>query len=163
MSTDTLVLLFIFQNMSYYVQMTTLIKNVTNFQTGKLSLRVLLSICLIFCQFQAGVAYKSVAYKKSMYSKSTHWSVGRTKNISRSQYPWVFYSLNKTIVCSARFKSIMQHWAPILHNQLSLKLECSKKEKIYPEGEFTQQLSYTHLLFVVFRNTWRGCQPQNGY
>ena len=31
---------------------------------SKFSLRVLLSICLIFCKFQAGVAYKSVAYKK---------------------------------------------------------------------------------------------------
>ena len=30
----------------------------------KFSLRVLLSICLIFCQFQPGVAYKKVAYKK---------------------------------------------------------------------------------------------------
>ena len=30
----------------------------------KFSLRMLLSICLIFCQFQPGVAYKSVAYKK---------------------------------------------------------------------------------------------------
>ena len=28
------------------------------------SLRVLLSICLIFGQFQSGVAYKSLAYKK---------------------------------------------------------------------------------------------------
>ena len=28
------------------------------------TLRVLLSICLIFCQFQPGVAYKGVAYKK---------------------------------------------------------------------------------------------------
>ena len=31
----------------------------------KFSLGVLLSICLIFCQFQPGVAYKSVAYKKA--------------------------------------------------------------------------------------------------
>ena len=30
----------------------------------KFSLRVLLSFCLIFCKFQPGVAYKSVAYKK---------------------------------------------------------------------------------------------------
>ena len=29
------------------------------------SLRVLLSFCLIFCQFELGVAYKSVAYKKA--------------------------------------------------------------------------------------------------
>ena len=35
---------------------------VNNFR--KFSLRVLLSFCLIFCQFQPGVAYKSVAYKK---------------------------------------------------------------------------------------------------
>ena len=30
-------------------------------------LKVLLSFCLIFCQFQTGVACKSVAYKKSVY------------------------------------------------------------------------------------------------
>ena len=30
----------------------------------KFSLRVLLSFCLNFCQFQPGVTYKSVAYKK---------------------------------------------------------------------------------------------------
>ena len=30
----------------------------------KFSLRVLLSFCLIFCQFQPGVVYKSVSYKK---------------------------------------------------------------------------------------------------
>ena len=36
-------------------------KNVNNFQIGK----VLLSICLIFCQCQPGVAYKSVAYKNA--------------------------------------------------------------------------------------------------
>ena len=28
------------------------------------SLRVLLSMCLIFCQFQLGVTYKILAYKK---------------------------------------------------------------------------------------------------
>ena len=35
------------------------------------SLRVLLSICLIFCQFQPGVAYKSVAYKKARVVRRT--------------------------------------------------------------------------------------------
>ena len=29
------------------------------------NLRVLLSFCWIFCQFQTGVVYKSVAYKKA--------------------------------------------------------------------------------------------------
>ena len=38
------------------------------FKQQKLSLRVLLSICLFFFQLQPGVAYKSVAYnKKSVY------------------------------------------------------------------------------------------------
>ena len=37
-------------------------KNVNNFQTTKVLLRVLLSICFIFCHCQPGVAYKSVAY-----------------------------------------------------------------------------------------------------
>ena len=34
------------------------------FRGEKFSLRVLLSICLIVCQFQPGVAYKSVTDKK---------------------------------------------------------------------------------------------------
>ena len=38
-------------------------KNVNNFQIAKVKPRVLLSTCLIFCQFQSDVAYKSVAYK----------------------------------------------------------------------------------------------------
>ena len=40
-----------------------------NFQVAKVQSQVLLSICLIFCQFQSGDAYKSVAYKKSMKCK----------------------------------------------------------------------------------------------
>ena len=36
----------------------------------KFSLRVLLSSCLIFCQFQPGIAYKSVAYKNSVQFSS---------------------------------------------------------------------------------------------
>ena len=34
----------------------------------KFSLRVLLSFCIIFCQFPPGVAYKSVTYTKSVQS-----------------------------------------------------------------------------------------------
>ena len=44
--------------------MITWMKNVNNFQKAKFSLRVLFRICLILCQFQPGVAYKSAAYKK---------------------------------------------------------------------------------------------------
>ena len=39
-------------------------KKANNFQIEKLSLRVLLTFCLIFCQFQPSVAYKSVAYER---------------------------------------------------------------------------------------------------
>ena len=39
-----------------------------NKDTLMLSLRVLLTIYLIFCQFHPGVAYKSVTYKKIVHS-----------------------------------------------------------------------------------------------
>ena len=42
-------------------------KNVDNFQIAKVQPRMFLNICLIFCQFQPAVAYKSVTYKKSVY------------------------------------------------------------------------------------------------
>ena len=40
------------------------------FGCRKFSLRVLLSICLIFCQYQLDIAYKSVAYKKKACSEA---------------------------------------------------------------------------------------------
>ena len=43
-----------------------------NFKYQKFSLRVLLSFCFIFCQFQPGVPYKSVAYKKSVHLHSSY-------------------------------------------------------------------------------------------
>ena len=50
----------------------------------KFSLSVLLRICLtFFCQFQPGVAYKSVAYKKCVYLfKGLHiwFCISRIKN-----------------------------------------------------------------------------------
>ena len=36
------------------------------FKKQKFSLNALLSICLTFCQFEPGVAFKSGAYKKSL-------------------------------------------------------------------------------------------------
>ena len=54
--------------MPYYVWMITWMKNVNNFQKAKVQPQgVLFSICLIFCQAQPGVAYKSVTYKKRVY------------------------------------------------------------------------------------------------
>ena len=46
--------------------MITWMKKVNNFQIAKFSLRVLLNICLIFCKFQPDIAFKIVAYKKSL-------------------------------------------------------------------------------------------------
>ena len=53
-------------------------KIMNNFQIAKFRLRVLLDICLIFCQFQPGVAYKIVAYKKACIS---HVIIGTTSPI----------------------------------------------------------------------------------
>ena len=41
-------------------------KNVNNFQIAKLQSQRVASHFLDFCQFQPGVAYKSVAYKKTV-------------------------------------------------------------------------------------------------
>ena len=46
-------------------------KKANNFQTAKVQAQVLLSFCLIFCQFQPGVAYKSAVYKKACTSEKT--------------------------------------------------------------------------------------------
>ena len=53
--------------MVYYWWMIKWMKNVINSKEQKFSLRVLVSICLFFCQFQPGIAYKSIAYKKSVW------------------------------------------------------------------------------------------------
>ena len=49
-------------------------KNVKTFKEQKFSFRMLLSIGLIFCHFQPGVAYKNVTNKKAyvfnIYGKS---------------------------------------------------------------------------------------------
>ena len=65
MNTDILVLLRIFQNMSYYFWMITWMKNANNFQIPKVQPQgVAQNLLNFFCQFQPGVGYKSVAYKK---------------------------------------------------------------------------------------------------
>ena len=43
------------------------------FKKQKFSFSVLRSSCLMFCQFQPGVACKSVAYNKSMYFLSNYF------------------------------------------------------------------------------------------
>ena len=64
MSTDTLVLLLIFEKMFNILNVLffddDVMKKVNNFQIAKVQPQ-LLGICLIFCQFQPGIAYKTVA------------------------------------------------------------------------------------------------------
>ena len=76
---DTLVLLLIFKNISYYSLLIKLMKNANNSQMSKFSLRVLLSICLMFCQFQPGAVYKSIASLKqacNRHSSTTEIHMG---------------------------------------------------------------------------------------
>ena len=61
--------------------MITWMNNVNNFQ----KLRVLLRICLIFCQFQPNITYKSDSYKKTrVYSKAAT-GIALLKNCSLCQ------------------------------------------------------------------------------
>ena len=45
-------------------------KRVSNSKSSPV--KVLLSFCLVFCQFEAGVAYKSVAYEKNVWNFGAH-------------------------------------------------------------------------------------------
>ena len=48
-----------------YVLFDNWMKSENNLRVSKVQSQGLLSICLIFCQFKSGVAYKSAAYKKA--------------------------------------------------------------------------------------------------
>ena len=50
---------------SYYFWMITWMKNMDNFQIANFQPQGVTQLLLIFFQFQPGVAYKSVAYKKN--------------------------------------------------------------------------------------------------
>ena len=52
----------------------------------KFSLRVLLSFCLIFCQFQPGVAYKSIAYKKGVQPEN-QFSLVKLRSFIKNYLP----------------------------------------------------------------------------
>ena len=65
------------------------------------------SICLIFCQFQPGVAYKSVAYKKTCISLAL--------NIHRWCYrwsAWIKYVIQKIQRC----RKLTNIWSNITYN-----------------------------------------------
>ena len=72
-NTDTLGLLLIFQNMTYYFWMIKWMNNVNIFKYQKFSLRVLLNICLFFANFSLALLIK-VSIKKAYTSTSTQVS-----------------------------------------------------------------------------------------
>ena len=51
---------------SYYSWMITWMKNMNNFQIANFQPQSVTQLLLIFFQFQPGVAYKSIAYKKNL-------------------------------------------------------------------------------------------------
>ena len=57
--------LYIFQNFSYYFMIITRMKKANNFQITKVQPQGVAQLLLVFfCQFQPGVAYKCVAFKR---------------------------------------------------------------------------------------------------
>ena len=81
---------------------------------------MLLSICLIFCQFQPGVAYKSVAYiKKSVYitsSGSASMAVSSMFGTGKKIYnlaSWPFYPVDTRRRFTVRKMSIRRQWCRI--------------------------------------------------
>ena len=61
-------------------------KKVNNFQIAKFLLRVLLSFCLIFCQFQPGVAYKMLLIKKRVLIHQILRSMQSLENLVQNIY-----------------------------------------------------------------------------
>ena len=84
-----------------------------NFNQQKFSLRVLLSFCLIVCQFQPGVACKSVAYKKSVQSvqSSSKFSKNKLSKIQDKQKQSFADVLQKR--CSSGLQAFQHRCFPV--------------------------------------------------
>ena len=54
------------------------------FKQQNFNLRVLLSFCLTFCQFQPGIAHKSVAYKKKRVYYRCHQDGFQLRDLSKT-------------------------------------------------------------------------------
>ena len=101
------------------------------------SLRVLLSFCLTFCQFQPGVAYKSVAYKKSMYM--FHLKRVYTEKVFRNKCfikavdcSFVtLLKLNSHVVTLGRFQQHFTIWSEAVARRRSVKKMFYKFCKIH--------------------------------
>ena len=82
--------IFIFIAINHIISLTK--KLVFGYVCPKFSLSTLLRFCLIFCQFQPGVAYKSVAYRKAC--RSWRLSVLRI-SVHQNIFDCSFLSWNK--------------------------------------------------------------------
>ena len=87
------IIIFFFITIGHIVSLTQ--KNLFfGYVCQKFSLKVLLSFCLIFCQFQLGVAYNGIAYQKSMYRFLTQ------RNLFFSSHRWISISYLVVLVVS---------------------------------------------------------------
>ena len=68
-------------------------KNMNNCQITKVQPQVFLIICLIFCQFQPGVAYKCCLQEKSVYFEAEKF---RTKK-SNQRKTYIYFK--KLLLC----------------------------------------------------------------
>ena len=64
-------------------------KNVNNFQIAKVQPRGVAQHFLTFCQFQPGVGYKSVAYKKKLITKKTNSTMSKNHSLPKAHFPAV--------------------------------------------------------------------------
>ena len=99
---------------------------------------MLLSLCLIFCQFQPGVAYKSVAYK---IRHAVEWWSGFTRMIRRS----LALARNHAIIVYR----LRQRKSVILHRDITIRhtLHRGRAHFMLPSAS------------ILYMNTMNACVP----
>ena len=83
MKTDALVLLLIFQNMSYYFWMITFIKNVSNFQLAKVQPE---GVVWLFANFSLALLIKVLLIKKACSSAEEFYESLVSRNPNESEF-----------------------------------------------------------------------------
>ena len=103
----------------------------------KFGLRLLLSFCLIFCIFQRGVAYKSVAYiKKSIY----------TFCYSTQDMWFIFLPFVLSACCAVEAIFVINiNWCWEQMQKPSSLLETSSGRTFYRVGSINKDLIWSHL------------------
>ena len=93
MNTGTLVFLLNL-SFSYYFSLITWLKNLNNFQMSKIQPHGVAYHLLEFCQFQPGIACKSVAYKKPVIWQGVDIEPEGSKFKSHKFLGWAYLATN---------------------------------------------------------------------